>query len=164
MQSLYFLLWKTWKINKKDCLEGEHEEIDNQNGRINQQQVWSISYIKFQKDWIISTKNPPRTHQGLFWAFFWQKRTKQWFSRPELKIWRPGNTTNLISWLKICRNFQYIVDGPHRTLEEERLIVIVIIKAPFLATFILKIIAYDFSTYHSPTFKSCSGLGATISF
>ena len=82
----------------------------------------------------------------------------------ELKIWRPGNTTNLISWLKICRNFQYIVDGPHRTLEEERLIVIVIIKAPFLATFILKIIAYDFSTYHSPTFKSCSGLGATISF
>ena len=27
---------------------------------------------------------------------------------------------------------QYIIDGPHCTLEEEKLIVIVIIKAPFL--------------------------------
>ena len=39
---------------------------------------------------------------------------------------------------------QYIIDGPHRTLEEEKLIVNVIIKASFLGTFIIKIISNDF--------------------
>ena len=55
---------KNMKKQWKDCLEGAHEEIDTQYGRINQQQVWSISYLKFQKDTLIilsvSTRNPPR--------------------------------------------------------------------------------------------------------
>ena len=55
---------KNMKKQWKDCLEGEHEEIDTQYGRINQQQVWSISYLKFQNDTLIilsvSTRNPPR--------------------------------------------------------------------------------------------------------
>ena len=107
-----FSFMKSVKKQWKDRLEGELEEIDTQNGRINQQQVWFISYIKFQKDTLIilsvSTRNPPRTHQGLFWAIFWQKRTKQWFFRPDLNIWRAGNTSNLISLLEICRSFQLI--------------------------------------------------------
>ena len=44
------ILMKNMKKQWKDCLEGEHEEIDTQYSRINQQ-VWSISYLKFQKDY-----------------------------------------------------------------------------------------------------------------
>ena len=69
---------KNMKKQWKDCLEGEHEEIDTKNGKNNQQQVWSISNVKFQKDTLIilsvSTRNPPRTQQDLFWAISWQKK------------------------------------------------------------------------------------------
>ena len=53
-------------------------------------------------------QSAPETHQGVFWAISWQKRTKQWFSMPDRKIWRAGNTTNFISLLEICSNFQLI--------------------------------------------------------
>ena len=39
MQSLHFVLMKNMKKQLEYCLEGEHEEIDPQNGRNNQQQV-----------------------------------------------------------------------------------------------------------------------------
>ena len=52
------------KKQQKDCLENECEEIDTQNGRNNQQQVRSISYLKFQKDiLIIYCWSAPKTHQ-----------------------------------------------------------------------------------------------------
>ena len=112
-----------------------------------------------------ATETHQEPHQGLFWAIFWQKRTKQWFSRPDLKIWRAGNTTNLISRLEICRNFQLIHHWWTTSyFRKRKLLEIVIIKAHFLGTFILKIITYDFWIYRSPMLKSCSGLGDTISF
>ena len=49
---------KNMKKQWKDCLEGEHEEIDTQYSRINQQ-VWSISYLKFQKDYTVSQHQKP---------------------------------------------------------------------------------------------------------
>ena len=55
-----------------------------------------------------ATETHQEPHQGLFWAISGQKRKKQWFSRPDLKIWRAGNTADLISLLEICRNFQLI--------------------------------------------------------
>ena len=65
-----FCFMKNMKKQLEYCLEGEHEEIDPQNGRNNQQQVQSISYLKLQKDMVnillVSTTNPPRTHQGVF--------------------------------------------------------------------------------------------------
>ena len=110
MQSFMKNMKKQWK----DCLEGEHEEIDTQNCRINQQQVWLIWYIRFQKETLIilsvSNRNPPRTPPRPVLSNFQSKKKKknQWFSWPDLKIWRAGNTTNLISLLEICRNFQLI--------------------------------------------------------
>ena len=99
---------KNMKKQWKDCLEGEHEEIDTQYGRINQQQVWSISYLKFQKDTLIilsvSTRKPPRRVLSNFQA----KKNKAMVSMPDWKIWRAGNTTNFISLLEICSNFQLI--------------------------------------------------------
>ena len=51
------------KKQQKYCLEGECEEIDPQNGRNNQQQVQSISYLKFQKDTlVIYCWSAPETH------------------------------------------------------------------------------------------------------
>ena len=41
------------KKQQKYCLEGECEKIDTQNGSNNQQQVQSISYLKFQKDTLV---------------------------------------------------------------------------------------------------------------
>ena len=103
MQSLYILLWKTWKNNKKTVIKIKCEEIDTQNGRNNQQQI-SKGYTHHIL--LVSTRNPLKTHQGMFWAIFWQKRTKQWFFRPDLKIWRAGNKADLISLLEICPSFQ----------------------------------------------------------
>ena len=113
-----------------------------------------------------ATETHQEPHQGHFWAISGQKRKKKngfpglTWKNEELEIpliW-------YLYWKCAVISSQYITEGPHHTLEEEKLIVIVIIKAPFLGTFILKIINYDFWTYRSPTLKSCSGLGATISF
>ena len=49
---------------QKDCLEGDCKEIDAQNDRNNQQQVRSVSYLKFQKNiLIIYCWSAPETHQ-----------------------------------------------------------------------------------------------------
>ena len=102
------IFMKNMKKQWKDCLEGEHEEIDTQYGRINQQQVWSISYLKFQKDTLIilsvSTRNPPRRVLSNFQA----KKNKAMVSMHDRKIWRAGNTTNFISLFEICSNFRPI--------------------------------------------------------
>ena len=55
---------------QKDCLEGDCKEIDAQNDRNNQQQVRSVS-SQISKEYthyilLVSTRNPPRTHQGMF--------------------------------------------------------------------------------------------------
>ena len=55
-----------------------------------------------------ATETHQEPHQACFEQFPVKKKKKQWFSRPDLKIWRAGNTTNLISLLEICRNFQLI--------------------------------------------------------
>ena len=46
---IYIFLYEKYE-KTIDCLEGGHEEIDSQNCKINQQQLWSNSYLKFQKD------------------------------------------------------------------------------------------------------------------
>ena len=49
---------------QKDCLEGDCKEIDAQNDRNNQQQVRSVSFLKFQKNiLIIYCWSAPETHR-----------------------------------------------------------------------------------------------------
>ena len=148
----------------KDCPEGQHKEIDTQNGRINQQQVWSISYLKFQNDTLIilsvSTRNPPRRVLSNF-----QSKKNKGFPCLTGKYEGLEIPLNLsLYWKSAAISSWYIIDGHHLTLEEEKLIVIVIIKASSLDIFIIKIISNDFWTYCSSGLKSCSVSEATISF
>ena len=63
---------------QKDCLEGDCKEIDAQNDRNNQQQVRSVSYLKFQKNiLIIYCWSAPETHQESTKACFDQSRGKK---------------------------------------------------------------------------------------
>ena len=63
---------------QKDCLEGDCKEIDAQNDRNNQQQVRSISYLKFQKNiLIIYCLSAPETHREPTKACFEQFSDKK---------------------------------------------------------------------------------------
>ena len=162
MQSLYILLWKTTKWLW--TVRNWHSKRRN-----NQQQVQSISYLKLQKDMVnillVSTTNPPQTHQGVFWAIFWQKRTKHWFSGPDLNIWRAGNISNLISILEICHSFHPIHHWQTtKCFRRRKINSNCDHKSSFFDYFILLIISNDFWIYRSPALKSRSWLGATITF
>ena len=65
------------KKQQKYCLEGEGEEIDTQNGRNNQQQVWSISYLKFKRLHSLYCLSAPETHQESTKACFEQSSGKK---------------------------------------------------------------------------------------
>ena len=76
---------------QKNCLDGDYEEIDTQNDRNNQQQVRSVSYLKFQKNiLIIYCWSAPETHReptkACFEQFSGKKAMGAW---PEhIKGWK----------------------------------------------------------------------------
>ena len=104
MQSLHFVLWKTWKNNWNIVLKVNMKKLNLKMAEIINNKCDPSHVSNFKRIHSLYCWSAPDTHQEstMFWAISWQKRTKQWFSR----FWKAENTTNLISLLKICHNFQ----------------------------------------------------------
>ena len=108
-----FCFIKSMKNNKKIVLKVNMKKLTLKIAELisNKCDWYDISDFKRRHSLYFrsATETHQEPHQGLFWAISSQKRKKKhWFSWPDLKIWRAGNTTNLISLLEICRNFQLI--------------------------------------------------------
>ena len=163
MQSLYIILWINNKmiVNRKKLTLKMAEIINNK---------CNPSHISnFKKIWSIYCWSAPQTHHKPTKVYFEQFSGKKEQSIGFLDLtWTyEGLEISLIwslYWKSVTVSTQNIIDRPQSNLEEEKLIVIVIIKASSLGTFIMKIISKDFWTYCSSALKSWSALEATISF
>ena len=162
MQSLYFLLWKAWKNNKKIVLKVKLKKLTLKLAKLISNKCVSSHISNFKRIHSLYFQSAPETHQEPTKACF-----EQFSGKKEQSNGFPGLTekyeeleipTNLISWLEICRNFQLIF------LEKEKLLLIVFIKAPFLGTFILKIITYDFWYTLAPHLRAALGWEPHLAF
>ena len=131
MQSLYIILWINNKmiVNRKKLTLKMAEIINNK---------CNPSHISnFKKIWSIYCWSAPQTHQEPTKVYFEQFSGKKEQSIGFLDLtWTyEGLEIPLIwslYWKSVTVSTQYIIDRPQSVLEEEKLIVIVIIKAPFL--------------------------------
>ena len=131
MQSLYILLWKNNKmiVNRKKLTLKIAELINNK---------CTPSHISnFKKIWSVYCWSAPETHHEPTKAYFEQfsGKKEQIIGFLDLTWTYEGLEIPLIwslYWKSVTVSTQYIIDRPQSILEEEKLIVIVIIKALFL--------------------------------
>ena len=158
MQSLHFGLLKTWKNNWNIVLKVNMKKLNLKMAEIINNKCDPSHVSNFKRIHSLYCWSAPDTHQESTKACFEQSPGKK-----EQSNGFPGSERLKIPliwslyWKSATISSYYIINRPHCALEEEKIIVIVTLKAPFWGTFILKISDNEFWIYHRPPLKSCYG-------